>query len=274
MDQHSKEPDDEEEMEDFDEDLALEPEGEEEGGMTLWDHLEELRWTLFKSGVAFAAAAILILFSITLVADFLQWPLNRAIGERQVLPLITTGPLEVFMVFFHLVLLGGFFLALPFILYFVARFIAPGLTPRELSMLRPACIAAFFLFLIGASFTYFFILPLTLSVSMFFNEMLNFEILWTANRYFGILVAMVIGVGFLFQFPLILVVLIKIEILTTEQLQRSRRIVVVIILIVSALITPSDPISLFVLAIPLWILFELSLVVGKKIEEKRALEAE
>ncbi len=125
----------------FDEDgEALEdtPEiGEEEGQMSFLDHLEDLRWTLFKSFCAFGLACIVVGLFLAQFSDLLRWPYEFALSGRnlEMSGLINTSILGVFSVIFYLLLGGGMALSLPFIMYFVGQFVAPGLNERELKLL-------------------------------------------------------------------------------------------------------------------------------------------
>ncbi|MCC5840186.1 MAG: twin-arginine translocase subunit TatC [Opitutales bacterium] len=242
--------------------------------MTLLDHLEELRWVVFKSVVAFVAGCSLVVFFITRFADLLRWPYEFAIaGYEDVVAmhgLINTSFLGVFSVIFQLMFIGGIGMALPIVLYFFGGFIAPGLTPAERRILRPGCVAAFLLFLGGGLFSFFILLPLGLRASVVFNDMLGFTLLITASSYYSLLTWAVLGVGLVFQFPLILVLLIFMGVLETAQLRAFRRYSIIFFLLVSAILTPADPITLFVLAIPMCLLYEGAILVGVRIERWKA----
>ncbi len=246
--------------------------------MTFLDHLEELRGTLIRSAIAFAVAATLILLFLKQAASILNWPLRFALGEESSLAtggLVTTGPFAVFSVIFQLTFFGGLALALPFILYFVARFIAPGLTKKELAVLRPTCIAALVLFLTGVSFSFFILAPAALKASLFFNKMFDFELLWSADRYYGMLTWMGIGVGLLFEFPLLVIAAVYAGLVNTETLKTYRPHSFVVFLVIAAIITPTtDPVTFLLLAVPMSILYQGAILVGAVIERRAAVELE
>lgn len=244
--------------------------------MTFLDHLEDLRWTLFKSFCAFAIACLLIGIFLAQFSDLLRWPYEFAVSGRdlEMKGLINTSILGVFSVIFYLLIGGGFSISLPFMLYFIGQFVAPGLNDRELGMLKPACGAAFLLFLTGAIFSFFILVPAALRASIIFNEMLGFAPLWTAASYYGLLTWMVLGVGIAFQFPLVILILVFLEILSKAQLVAFRRYSIVLFLCIGAVVTPTtDPVTFILLALPMSILYEIAIAGAGRLERKRAREA-
>lgn len=247
--------------------------------MTFLEHVEALRGTLLGILSALLFGSLLAAAFYPHLFDAIMWPLDSALGEReedlrnQVLR--TSGPFQIFTVMIQVVLMGGIAFAIPFAIYFVARFIAPGLTPREKRVLIPGCAVAGLLFMAGAAITYFLILPATMRVSLFFNEKANMLPMWDGARYFGTVLWMTFGVGLIFQFPLILFILQYVEVLTPAKLVKGRRYAVALILVASALILPGgDPISLALLFVPLYLLYEGAIVAGrwglrKKVEAER-----
>jgi sec-independent protein translocase protein TatC len=263
-----------------DEELELEdmPEIEEESGhMGFLEHLEDLRWTLFKSICAFGIACILIGVFLAQFSDVLRWPYDFAVGGRELemSGLINTSILGVFSVIFYLLLGGGFALSLPFVLYFIGQFVAPGLNERELKLLKPACTLAFILFFLGSTFSFFILVPAALRASIIFNEILGFAPMWTAASYYGLLTWMVMGVGLAFQFPLVLMILAFLDIVTRSQLIGFRKYSIVLFLCIGAVVTPTtDPVTFILLAVPMSILYELAIFGAGRIERKRAEGAE
>ncbi len=278
---------------------GADPDGKRE--MNFLEHLEEMRWTLVKCMVALVVGCGLVMVSIKLFAGFLNWPLQVALGqdvevvrfdaggqqnaglsdprsneveriggERRRFGLITTTPMGVFSVILQVSFLGGLALSLPFILYFVGKFVAPGLTERELVVLKPGCAIAFFLFLFGSAFSFTILIPASLRASIFFNELFGFQVLWSADRYYGLLVWMTVGIGLSFEFPLILVFLVYLGIVNIEQLRRFRPYSVVVFLGVAAIITPTtDPITFLLLAVPMSLLYEISIMISKRVERSK-----
>lgn len=168
--------------------------------------------------------------------------------------------------------LGGIGISLPLILYFVGSFVVPGLTKDEKKVFFPGCVAATFLFIAGASMTYFFILPYSLAFTIEFSfNVLGLDVYRPeAGNYYSTIIWMTFAVGIAFQFPLVLILLIKIGILNVTKLRANRRLVLVILMVSAALITPGgDPVSLCILTIPLYILYELAIITGSMIEVRK-----
>ena len=112
-------------------------------------------------------------------------------------------------------------------------------------------------------------------LKIFFNHLFGFEVFWTADRYYGLLTWMVMGIGFSFEFPLIVVVLVYIGVINSTQLQSFRPYSIIIFLILAAVITPTtDPFTFLLLAVPMLFLYEISLLVSKRVEGKRFAETE
>lgn len=248
--------------------------------MGLLDHLEELRWRLMKTFIFYAVAVIVLIACMEYAANILYYPLSRVNNtlEEQI-KLHAGGPMTVYSVFLQIGVFGGMVFTLPVALYHLARFIAPGLRENELRLVRPVCIGGVVLFTVGALFAYFILVPLTLNVSIYLSSMLHWDLIWTADKYYGLLIWMTFGIGLAFEFPLILVSAIYLEILSSEQLARSWRWMLVAFLCTAALITPThDPFSQIALAGPLFIMYLGSIWVGRRIERKRnaarAAEAE
>ncbi len=251
-----------------------EEEEPEEGHMGFLEHLEDLRWTLFKSFLAFGISCVLIGVFLAQFSDLLRWPYDFAVSGRdlEMSGLINTSILGVFSVIFYLLIGGGFSLSLPFILYFVGQFVAPGLKENELRMLRPACTLAFVLFMCGITFSFFVLVPAALRASIIFNEILGFAPMWTAASYYSLMTWMVLGVGIAFQFPLVLLILVSIGLLTHAQLVGFRKYSIVLFLCIGAVVTPTtDPITFILLAVPMSILYESAIFGAKRIEKKQAL---
>lgn len=250
------------------------PEGE---GMTFLQHLEEFRWTVAKSLIAFVIGVGCVALFISDIAQFLQMPLARAYGSAELMKesLKTYRPMGVISVFVQIALLGGLTLSMPFVLYFVGCFIAPGLTEKERRVLRPACFAAFLLFLTGVAFAFFLILPVTLAFFVRLNLLFEFELFWAASEYYSMVVWFSLATGAFFQFPLIVVILVYLGVVSVELLRRSRRGVFVGLMIFAALLTPGgDFISLPLTTGFMYALYELAIWVGSRLERRKQAEAE
>ena len=262
-------------VDDYEAELEAEAEARREAGMTFLEHLEDFRWTIGRSVLAFFLGAIVVAIFMRHVGDFLQMPLLTAYGsvEEMEKNLITYRPMGVISVLFQVVLLGGLSLSMPFVLYFLGAFIAPGLTEKERTILRPTCFAAFVLFLAGLAFAFFVILPLTLAFTVRLNNFMGFELFWAASDYYNMVVWFSLMTGAFFQFPLLIVVLVYLQAIQVAKLKKIRKGVFVAIMIFSALMSPGgDFISLPLTTGFMYSLYELAIWVGLRIEKKKQAE--
>ena len=261
-----------------DEDIALLDETIEKGHMSFLEHLEELRVVLFKAGATFLVSFIIIAIFFKKINALIRMPLESAMENHGVTEaLVTTSPFGIFSFLLQMGVMGAFAISSPFILYFATSFIAPGLNDKEKRALLPGAILSLFLLCLGSTFSYFILIPSALNVSIYFNELMGVSLMWAADKYMSLLLWMVLGVGLLFEFPLILVILVYVGILTQQQLKDFRRYSIIVIFVLSALITPTqDPFTLMIMALPLMLLYEGSIFIGGIVErrKKRNLEQE
>ena len=244
--------------------------------MTFLEHLEELRHVLFRSAAVFFLAFMVVAVFFRNINELLRAPLEKAMANHGVTEaLVTTGPFGVFSFLLQIGFLGGVALASPFILYFFSSFVAPGLNKREKRVLLPGCIVALILFCLGCLFSYFLLVPSALNVSIYLNKLLGLELIWRADRYISLLLWMVLGIGLSFEFPLAITLLVYVGILQQQQLRDVRRYAVVGLFILAAIITPTgDPFTQLLMAIPMWLLYEGSVIVAGFIERKKKREYE
>lgn len=256
----------------------VEPAPESEGqdakdpnAMGFLDHLEELRWTLGKSALVFAIIFVVMAVFLKDVASILNWPLDRAFANAdERTGLVTTSPMAVFSVYLQVCFLGGLFGTLPFLLFFIGKFVAPALHEREAKILLPACIASFVLFIAGGAFAYFLLVPSAIKVSVYFNQLLGFELIWSADRYYGLLTWMVLGMGVAFQFPMVIQILVFLGIVDVPKLKKIRRIMLVVFFVISAIITPTpDPLTQSMVALPMYFLYEVSIQIAIRVAKAR-----
>lgn len=240
--------------------------------MGFFDHLEDLRWTLIKSAVVFGFFVTLIAYQVDRFSRLLGWPLEqvKAGHPKMNTDLITNSPMGVFSVIIDICLIGGLVLSLPFILFFIAQFIAPALTKREMKVLLPACVSALGLFLGGAAFGYFLLTPGTIRVAYELNQLMGYTVLWTADNYYRLLVWLVLGMGGACEFPLLIVLAVYMGLVEVATLRKYRRHAIVVIFIVAAVITPTpDPINQALFAVPLIVLYEIAILVASRVKRRR-----
>ena len=228
-------------------------------------HLEELRWTLIKSAVVFGIFVTVIAYQLDTATDVLNWPLHQVQAEFPKLKneLVTTSPMSVFSAVIDICLMGGVVLSLPFWLFFIGQFVAPALTKKEMKVIVPTGLSALVLFLIGTAFGYFLLTPSTIRVAFELNQMLGYTVMWTADRYYSLLMWMTLGMGAAFEFPLLVVLAVYMGFIEVATLRKYRRHAIVVIFIIAAIITPTpDPFNQTLFAVPLIVLYELAIWVS------------
>lgn len=238
--------------------------------MSFWDHLEELRGTLFRSILSVVLVSVVFmcipgpLFSVVLWPTRPDFLLYRLPGVDFSMDLINIELSAQFFVYLKVSVLCGAVLAFPYILWEIWRFVAPALYDNEKKPVRKAFLLSSGLFYLGVAVGYFVVLPVCL---MFFvNFSVSDAIVNTISlgSYMSLFTSMVFLIGLLFEFPTVIMALSGIGIVGRTQLRKGRKYAIVTVLVLAALITPSDPFSMFVLAIPLYGLFELSILLCRK----------
>ena len=238
--------------------------------MSFWDHLEALRGTIWRSvlGVLLASTAFLCfpkaLFRAVLWPTQPDFPLYRLPGLDFSMELINIELSAQFFVYLRVSVLCGLVVAFPFVVWEIWKFVAPALYENEKKAVRRAFSLSSALFYLGVAVGYFVVLPVCLV--FFVNFSVSDAIVNTISlsSYMSLFTSMVFLIGILFEFPSVILALSTIGIINRSQLKKWRKYAFVVVLILAALITPSDPFSMFVLAIPLYGLFELSVLLCKK----------
>ncbi len=233
-----------------------------EGRMTVFEHLGELRRRLMISILAVVVAGtIVFIFAPEIISWLIQF-YNDAAPKGTPNKFIFTGPLDAFATRLKIATYGGIVLALPVWLWQLWRFITPGLTRNEKKYAIPFVSSSIVLFVMGG-----FVALLTLEPALKFLLGIggsDLQPLLTADKYISLVSLMILAFGLSFEFPVVLVFLLIARVLTTAQLRSWRRYAAVIIVAFAAIITPSqDPYSLFAMAIPMYIFYEASIVIGR-----------
>ena len=233
--------------------------------MPFLEHLEELRWRLVKSLISVLVGAVLTFFYIDFLIDFLIKPSQNLKYPMDLQVLKVQG---MFMIKWGIALIGGVVLAIPFLTYQIWQFISPGLYMKERKYIAPLIIFTYLSFLIGLSFAYTVLIPFSLD---FFTSvgMESIQNNFSINYYFNFITWLMIGSGLIFELPVLVFILSVFGLLTPAFMSHYRRHAIVVILILSAFITPPDPISLVLMSIPLMILYEISIGVSWLVNRKK-----
>ena len=248
------------------------PEDAEDGQMALVDHLSELRVRLIKCVSAIIGGAIIVYAFNKPLFEFLSEPYCNIRPEGDC-SFLVTNPLGAFNTVLTLAGYGGLILAIPVIFYQMARFVMPGLYPKEKKLLVPFVVVSIVLLLAGIALGFLF-LPRALEVLISFGPEGLFDAQFTPNEYLSFLVKMLLAFGLAFEFPLILVFLQIIGILNTATLKKNRRIAIVAVVILAAFVTPTgDPFTLMILAVPMYLFYEVAIVIGGRMSRSDAIEA-
>jgi sec-independent protein translocase protein TatC len=193
---------------------------------------------------------------VTLTPD----PAAPVAGDAVRVKLHNFSPTEAFFVAFHVAIYGGLVLSAPFWVFFMGQFILPALHIREKRALGTWLAWGTALFLTGVALTYFFLLPIALRASIEYSQLMGFEAYdWKADDYISFVTKFIFGMGVGFQLPVIVLLLVKMGLLTHQQLGRYRRHVIVLCLILGALLTTPEVITQVAMAVPLYILYEASI---------------
>ena len=237
--------------------------------MSFWDHLEALRGTLFRSVLAVALVSLgFLAFPKALFKGVLwptrpDFPLYRLPGVDFSMDLINIELSAQFFMYLKVSMLCGLVVAFPFIVWEVWKFIAPALYEHEKKAVRKAFWLSSGFFYLGVAVGYFVVLPVCL---MFFvNFSVSDAIVNTISlgSYMSLFTGMVFLIGILFEFPTVVLVLSTLGLVNRPFLRKYRPHAFVVMMVLAALITPSDPFSMFVLALPLYGLYELSILLCK-----------
>lgn len=239
------------------------------GAMPFLEHLEELRWRIIKALIAVVVCGGgVYAFWKWIFENILAYPLHKFEPKPQ---LIFTGPSEAFMASIKIALFGGLFLASPFVLYQIWRFVAPGLFKRERRHALLMVFLSALCFLLGIGFS-FLATPHTLRfLSNFRTESLSPY--FAVNSYLGFILKLTLAFGVVFQLPAASFVLTRVGMITHRTLLDFWRMAVVVVFVMAAFITPPDIISQSMMAVPLLVLYFISVGIARISGRKEALPA-
>jgi sec-independent protein translocase protein TatC len=244
----------------------------DEREMSFLDHLEELRWRLVKSLLGLLACVVLCsFFADRIVNDVVLRP-SKSVTPP--LNLINTVPFGQITFYMMVIIVAGLILSSPWILYQVWKFVEPGLKENEKKYISGIVVATTFCFLAGIAFAYFLMLPYMLQFFATFGSP-NIQNMIAVTEYMSFVIQLVLLSGLIFELPMVAYFLARLGIMTPAFMRHYRRHAIVAILIIAAIVTPTtDPVTMAVFALPMFILYEISIwiasIAARKREEIRA----
>ena len=237
--------------------------------MTFWDHLDELRSVIIRVLVVTGLAAVVAfclkdeLFAIVLAprsSDFITYRLMGV--EPFSVHLMNTGLTEQFMIHMKTAMYAGVLVASPYIIYMLFRFVSPALYDNEKRYATLLCGSGYVMFILGTVINYFLIFPLTVKFLGTYQVSPDVANMLTLQSYMDTLLMMSLVMGIIFELPVVSWILGRMGLVNAQMMQSMRRHAIVAILVVAAIITPTtDAFTLLVVALPIWLLYELSIVI-------------
>lgn len=239
--------------------------------MTFWDHLDALRASLIKVIVAFLVVAIgLFPFKVFLFDNLILAPtksdfwIYKLLGADFSLNLVNIELTTQFMIHMKMTLLCAAVLVFPYMVYQVWKFIAPALYSNEKNAIGKAFLLSSFLFYAGVVISYLIIIPLMLNFFSGYQVSADVPNMFSLSSYISIFTSMALTFGIVFEFPILTILLSNLGLLHRESMKQYRRHAVCAIVVLAAVITPSgDPFSLAIVALPLYLLYEFSVLICK-----------
>jgi len=228
--------------------------------MSLGDHLEELRTRLLLALAGLALALIVCLFLGKYIIVFIKFPYTKVMGEEARLTVL--APAEVIISYVKISLISGLIISSPWVFYQIWMFVAAGLYPHERRYIHLAAPFSAALFVTGALFFIFAVAPLCLRFLIKFSDMLDLVRNWTLQYYVSFITHLMLVFGIAFQTPTAIFFLNRTGLVSLKALSASRKYAILVIVIVAAMATPPDVVSQIALAIPLYLLFELGIILS------------
>ncbi len=263
--------------------------------MTFWEHLEELRRRIIIIAITIAVFTLICLSFSGPIEKVIMFPLGTSMNtliagaidtaggsEASILgflsiamragtssvnaELMKVGPLEGIMAFLKLGITAGILLALPIIIYQVWAFVFPALNREEQRFAIPLFLIILTFFILGAAFAYFIVTPVVLQFSaQLYPSMPN---LWDLQKYVGFITRLILGFGIAFELPIVMAFLSRIGVINAQGFREKQNYALLGICVMSALLTPADPWSMLLMAIPLFLLYQLGIFFAYLVEKE------
>ncbi|HWD36212.1 MAG TPA: twin-arginine translocase subunit TatC [Casimicrobiaceae bacterium] len=223
-------------------------------------HLIELRTRLMRSIIAVVVVLVVLFPFAKDIYAVLAEPLLRVLPQGATM--IATDVTGTFLVPLKVTLMAAFLIALPYVLYQAWAFVAPGLYQHEKKLALPVLVSSVLFFAIGMCFAYFVVFPVAFGFFAGYTPA-GVQMMTDIDKYLSFVLTMFIAFGITFETPVVVVVLVRMRVVTVEKLRSFRPYVIVGAFVVGAIFTPPDVISQSLLAVPLWLLYELGLVLAR-----------
>ena len=239
----------------------------------LMDHLVELRQRLIYSIGGFALIFLACFFLAKPIYNILVWPYCRVVGDAHC-KLIATHFLEQLFTHIKLAMFGAAFLSFPMVATQIYRFVAPGLYRNERRAFVPYLVATPLFFLLGAAVVYFVAMPLLIQFAIGLTQIggdgrATIELLPKVDQYLSLIMQLVFGFGVIFQLPVVLTLLARAGIVSSQGLRDKRRYAIFGVCALAAILTPPDPLSMIAMALPTVLLYELAIIAVVHLVEKK-----
>ena len=248
--------------------------------MTFWDHLEDLRKSIFRMMAVLAGSAVILFFFKNFLFDDVilapagsDFILYRLVGMDFSLSLVNLDVAAQFMIHVKVTFVCALILVFPYLIYEIWRFIAPALYENEKRAVKGAFAFASVLFYVGIAVGYFIIFPLMLNFFADYQVSPDVPNTFSLSSYISLFTSTVLVFGIVFEFPTVIAVLSRLGVISRDTLKRFRRHAVCAVVILAAVITPTgDPFSLFVVSVPLYLLYEFSILISGRGNAEQMIE--
>ena len=248
--------------------------------MTFWDHLEDLRKSIFRMMAVLAGSAVILFFFKNFLFDDVilapagsDFILYRLVGMDFSLSLVNLDVAAQFMIHMKVTFVCALILVFPYLIYEIWRFIAPALYENEKRAVKGAFAFASVLFYVGIAVGYFIIFPLMLNFFADYQVSPDVPNTFSLSSYISLFTSTVLVFGIVFEFPTVIAVLSRLGVISRDTLKRFRRHAICAVVILAAVITPTgDPFSLFVVSVPLYLLYEFSILISGRRNAEQMIE--
>ena len=244
----------------------------EHSSMNFFDHIKELRQKLMYSIIFFLITFVISFYFSQSIFEFLAKPLTSILPDGN--GLIYTALQEAFLTNVKVAFFTAAFISFPFFSIQIWSFVAPGLLKKEKQISLPTLIAIPFLFILGAAVVYYVISPIAWKFFLSFQtsqaEGINITLQAKMNEYLSLMMTFIFAFGIAFQLPVVLLLLVRFNVLTIKQLISFRKYAILLAFVFAAIITPPDPFSQISLALPVIILYEVSILIAKFLSKRKS----